>query len=55
MLEKTEKTTKDGQYRDIGNIGYTIHKTKTKKTTIHKTIDEQHQPHKRLQGEPRCS
>ena len=31
MLEKTEGTIKNGQFRETGNIGFTRHKTKTKK------------------------
>ena len=30
-IEKTEGAIKNGQSRDIGNIGYTRHRTKTKK------------------------
>jgi len=32
MLEKTEGEIKNGQSRDIGNIGNTRHRTKTNKT-----------------------
>ena len=31
MLEKTEGAIKNGQSRETGNIGFTRHKTKTKK------------------------
>ena len=31
MLEKTEGTIKNGQYRDTGRIGNTRHRTKTEK------------------------
>ena len=31
MLENTEGALKNGQSRETGNIGYTIHRTKTNK------------------------
>ena len=30
MIEKTERTIRNGQSRDTGNIGHTRHRTKTK-------------------------
>jgi hypothetical protein len=44
LLEKTEGVIKNGQSRDISNIGYTRHRTKTiqrhRQHWVHKTQDE---------------
>ena len=50
MLEKTEGAIENGQSRDTGNIGYTIHRTKTNTTQKHNTEnlkDEQHGPNQK--------
>ena len=50
-LEKTEGAIKNGQSRETGNIGYTLHRTKANKTQKQKTKttenekDKQHRPH----------
>jgi hypothetical protein len=40
-FKNTEEAIKNGQSREIGNIGYTKHKTKTikTKTTMHYVLD----------------
>jgi hypothetical protein len=38
MLEKNEGAIKIGQYREIGNIGYKRHRTKTKEETQHRKL-----------------
>jgi hypothetical protein len=40
MLEKTDRTIKNGLSRDPGNIGNTGHRTKTNKTRIKHTTQQ---------------
>jgi len=41
MLEKTEKTIKNGQFRETSNIGDTRHKTKTNITNKNRNTENQ--------------
>ena len=55
-LEKTEGAIKNGQSRDIGNIGQTIHKTKTSKTknTTQTITKMSYTDTNKTGGDPRC-